>query len=136
MWQELRQLSAELLPDETLRSLAGADEGTSFSAGIDLVEGPAEMVAKWNERAPDGHDLEVGLATAGTFNWIPRLGCPSIAAVNGHAIGAGLQLALACDLRIFALGARVGMTETRYGILPGMGATVRLPRIVAIGRRS
>ena len=71
---------------------------------------------------------------ARTFDWIPRLRCPSIAAVRGHAYGAGLQLALACDFRIFARGAQVGLTETRHGILPDMGAIYRLPRIVGESR--
>jgi enoyl-CoA hydratase/carnithine racemase len=134
MWQELAQLGADLLPDETLRCLVVAGEGPSFSAGIDLAEGLAGMVAEWTERPPDEHSREAGLAAAGTFRWIPRLGCPSIAAVHGHAYGAGLQLALACDFRIFAQGARVGLIETRFGIMPDMGATVRLPRIVGESR--
>lgn len=71
---------------------------------------------------------------AGTFSWIPKLACPSIAAVQGHAYGAGLQLAIACDFRVFGRNAKVGLTETRYGILPDMGATVRLPRIVGESR--
>ena len=134
MWQELAQLGAELLPDQTLRCLVVAGEGPSFSAGIDLVEGLAGMVAEWTEQPPDERTLESGLAAAATFSWIPRLGCPSIAAVNGHAYGAGLQLALVCDFRVFAQGTKVGLTETRYGILPDMGATVRLPRIVGESR--
>ncbi len=134
MWQELAQLGTALLPDQTLRCLVVAGEGPSFSAGIDLVESLAGMVAEWTERPVDEHTLEVGVAAAGTFSWIPRLGCPSVAAVQGHAYGAGLQLALACDFRVFARGARVGLTETRYGILPDMGATVRLPRIVGESR--
>jgi enoyl-CoA hydratase/carnithine racemase len=64
----------------------------------------------------------------------PRLHCPSVAAVQGHAYGAGLQLALACDFRVFGASARVGLVETRFGILPDMGATVRLPRIVGEAR--
>ena len=54
--------------------------------------------------------------------------------MRGHAYGAGLQLALACDFRVFAEGTEVGLTETRYGLLPDMGATVRLPRIVGESR--
>ena len=54
--------------------------------------------------------------------------------MRGHAYGAGLQLALACDFRIFAEGTKVGLLETRYGIMPDMGATVRLPRIVGESR--
>lgn len=134
MLQELAQLGAELLPDQTLRCLVVAGEGPSFSAGLDLVEGLGEMVAGWTERLEDERTLEAGLAVAGTFNWIPRLSCPSVAAVNGHAYGGGLQLALACDFRVFAQNAKVGLTETRYGILPDMGATVRLPRIVGESR--
>jgi enoyl-CoA hydratase/carnithine racemase len=134
MLHELAELGAELLPDQSLRCLVVAADGPSFSAGIDLVEGLAGMVAEWTERLTDEHTVELGMAAAGTYNWIPRLGCPSIAAVHGHAIGAGMQLAAACDFRILARSARVGLTETRYGILPDMGATVRLPRIVGESR--
>jgi enoyl-CoA hydratase/carnithine racemase len=134
MWRELADLGAELLADQTLRCLVVAGEGPSFSAGIDLVEGLAGTVAGWAERPADDDNRKAGLAAAGTFGWIPELGCASIAAVQGHAYGAGLQLALACDFRIFAQSASVGLLETRYGLLPDMGATVRLPRIIGEGR--
>lgn len=75
--------------------------------------------------------------SAGIDLVIPDLGCASVAAVRGHAYGAGLQLALACDFRIFSESARVGLLEPRYGLLPDMGATVRLPRSsVRAGRGS
>jgi enoyl-CoA hydratase/carnithine racemase len=134
MWQELARLGADLLPDETLRCLVVTGEGPSFSAGIDLVEGIAGVLAAWAERPADDRTLAEGTAAAKTFSWIPNLGCASIAAVRGHAYGAGLQLALACDFRIFAEGTKVGLPETRYGLLPDMGATVRLPRIVGESR--
>ncbi len=133
MWAELARLGAELLADETLRCLLVAGEGSTFSAGIDLVEGMAGLGAGMAERT-DEETRAAGAAAAGTFSWIPDLGCASVAAVRGHAYGAGLQLALACDFRIFAEGAKVGLTETRFGILPDMGATVRLPRIVGESR--
>src|SRR5260370_34402817 len=94
----------------------------------------AGMLADWAERTDDEHTLAAGQAAVGTFSWIPDLGCASVAAVRGHAYGAGLQLALACDFRIFAEGTKVGLVETRYGLLPDMGATVRLPRIVGESR--
>src|SRR3984957_15475188 len=126
MWQELATLGAELRPDETLRCLVVAAEGPAFSAGIDLAEGMAGLLAGWAGRpADDEQVIAKGTAAAGTFSWIPELGCASVAAVRGHAYGAGLQLALACDFRIFAEGAKVGLLETRYGIMPDMGATVR-----------
>jgi enoyl-CoA hydratase len=134
MWEELAELGAELLPDETLRCLVVTGEGPAFSAGIDLVEGMAGMLANLAEHPHDEHALGVGRAAAGTFSWIPDLGCASVAAVCGHAYGAGLQLALACDFRLFSESARVGLPETRYGLLPDMGATVRLPRIVGESR--
>ncbi len=134
MWEELARLGTELLPDETLRCLVVTGEGPAFSAGIDLVEGMAGLLADTAGR-PDGErTFAAGLAVVGTFSWIHDLGCASVAAVRGHAYGAGLQLALACDFRIFAEGTKVGLTETRYGILPDMGATVRLPRIVGESR--
>jgi enoyl-CoA hydratase/carnithine racemase len=134
MWQELAALGARLLPDETLRCLVVTGEGPAFSAGIDLVEGIGGILADFAEQPPDSRRLEAGAAAAGTFGWIPDLGCASVAAVRGHAYGAGLQLALACDFRIFAEGTNVGLLETRYGLLPDMGATVRLPRIVGESR--
>src|ERR1700730_16122066 len=68
MWEELARLGAELLPDETLRCLVVTGEGPAFSAGIDLVEGMAGVLADWAERPHDEHALGVGLAAAGTFS--------------------------------------------------------------------
>ncbi len=134
MWQELARLGAELVPDQTLRCLVVTGEGPTFSAGIDLVEGMAGMLADMAGRLGDESTRAAGQTAAGTFSWIPDLGCASVAAVRGHAYGAGLQLALACDFRIFAEDAKVGLLETRYGIMPDMGATVRLPRIIGESR--
>jgi len=134
MWEELAQLGAELLGDESLRCLVVTGEGSTFSAGIDLVEGIGGMLAETAEQPLDEDAVGAGLSAAGTFSWIPDLGCASVAAVRGHAYGAGLQLALACDFRIFAEGTKVGLLETRFGLLPDMGATVRLPRIVGESR--
>ena len=134
MWQELVRLGDELLGDESLRCLVVMGEGPTFSAGIDLVEGIAKIQADMARTPERSERIAVGLRAAGTFSWIPELGCASVAAVRGHAVGAGLQLALACDFRIFAEGTEVGLTETRYGLLPDMGATVRLPRIVGESR--
>ena len=135
MWQELARLGAALLDDRTLRCLIVRGEGASFSSGIDLVEGLAGLVGSWAGGGRlDDDSVRAGRAAAETFSWIPALHCPSVAAVHGHAYGAGLQLALSCDFRIFASSAKAGLLETRYGILPDMGATVRLPRIVGEAR--
>lgn len=134
MRAELVELGALLGADETLRCLVVAGDGPSFCAGIDLVEDMAGTLVTFAGLPFGEETVELGLQVAGVFEWIPQLGCPSVAAVRGHAYGAGLQLALACDFRIFARDARVGLTETRYGLLPDMGATFRLPRIVGEGR--
>jgi enoyl-CoA hydratase/carnithine racemase len=134
MLGELAELGTELGADETLRCLVITGEGPTFSAGIDLVEGMAGPISELAERTRDEDARAKGMAIAGTLNWIPQLACPSVAAVQGHAYGAGLQLALACDFRVLAEGTKLGLIETRYGILPDMGATVRLPRIVGEAR--
>lgn len=128
MRDELVDLGAALAGDESLRCLVIRGDGPSFSAGLDLREGLRDLFV--GAADVDQALVEKGLALASAFEWVPRLDCPSVAAVQGHAYGAGCQLALACDFRIFAEGARTGLVEPRYGLLPDMGATFRLPRIV------
>ncbi|MFT5573168.1 MAG: 3-hydroxyacyl-CoA dehydrogenase/enoyl-CoA hydratase/3-hydroxybutyryl-CoA epimerase [Cryomorphaceae bacterium] len=64
-----------------------------------------------------------------SFNALEELSFPSCAAINGYAMGGGLELALACDFRVMSTVAKVGLPETKLGIIPGWGGTVRLPRI-------
>lgn len=130
MRDELVDLGATLEGDSSLGCLVVRGEAHSFSAGLDLREGFDHLLAEQGQGDGDQTVVEKGLALASAFEWIPRLDCPSVAAVQGYAYGAGCQLALACDFRIFAEGARVGLVEPRYGLLPDMGATFRLPRIV------
>jgi 3-hydroxyacyl-CoA dehydrogenase/enoyl-CoA hydratase/3-hydroxybutyryl-CoA epimerase/enoyl-CoA isomerase len=63
------------------------------------------------------------------FNLIEELDFPSVVAINGYAMGGGLELCLACDFRIMSSAAKIGLPETKLGLLPGWGGTVRLPRI-------
>jgi enoyl-CoA hydratase len=78
----------------------------------------------------------IGVSRRGqdAFRFIERMRKPVLAAVNGFALGGGLELALACHLRIAAATARFGLPEVKLGIIPGYGGTVRLPRIVGRGR--
>jgi len=104
--------------------LTGAGE-KAFVAGADIAElermGPLDGV-RTSRRGQD------------VFRFIERLGKPVIAAVNGFALGGGLELALACHLRVAADSARFGLPEVKLGIIPGYGGTHRLPRLIGRGR--
>ncbi|MBW2244953.1 MAG: enoyl-CoA hydratase/isomerase family protein [Deltaproteobacteria bacterium] len=131
MGEAFAERVAGLEADPTLRALVLTGAGRAFSAGGDL-----EMIAARSEEARE----QPGLARRGVrdfmrsfyglFLAVRRLPCPTIAAVNGHAIGAGLCVALACDMRLVASEARLGLNFTRLGLSPGMGATWTLPRLV------
>ena len=120
-----------LQPDESIRAVVLTGAGRAFSAGGDL-----EMI---NDRAIQGR-ADPGIARRPIrdsmrafyklFLSVRDLPCPTIAAINGHAIGAGFCVALACDMRIVALRARVGLNFTKLGLHPGMAATWTLPRLV------
>lgn len=95
----------------------------AFCAGADLKEraGMNEMEVR-----------ETLKLIGDTISAVENLPVPVIAAINGSAFGGGLELALACDIRIASTTAKMGLTETSLGIIPGGGGTQRLPRIVGI----
>jgi enoyl-CoA hydratase/carnithine racemase len=105
--------------------LTGAGD-KAFSAGADLKT----MVPR---AQPSGRrrDQELGLGgiTRGLEIWKPM-----IAAINGHCLAGGLELALACDIRLASPNATFGLTEVRWAIMPGAGGTQRLPRAVPLAR--
>jgi enoyl-CoA hydratase/carnithine racemase len=96
-----------------------------FAAGADIAalqQMGYEQIALWNRRLQK------------TLTALAELRLPTVAAVNGYALGGGLELALACDLRILGAGATVGLPEVKLGIMPGSGGTQRLTRLVGPGR--
>ena len=129
--REVAQVSRE----PGLRAVVLTGAGRAFSAGGDL--GMIEEQARNGAAAP-------GLARRAIrdtmrsfyklFLSVRDLPCPSVAAINGHAIGAGLCVALACDLRIVSRDAKVGLNFTKLGLQPGMGATWTLPRLIGTAR--
>jgi enoyl-CoA hydratase len=104
--------------------LTGAGE-KAFVAGADI-----------NQLAALSPTEAQGYAASGqrVFRRLEEMAKPSVAAVNGYALGGGLELAMACTVRIAAPNARLGQPEVKLGILPGFGGTQRLPRLVGRGR--
>jgi enoyl-CoA hydratase/carnithine racemase len=129
-WTALRDLSRDLPGDIRVVVLRG--EGRAFSAGLDL--------AAANTLLPELAAMDPAAAAeriAGYqegFSWLHRPDLVSIAAVHGHAIGAGFQLALACDLRILADNAQFSMAEVTHGLVPDLCGTRRLVELVGYAR--
>ncbi|HLU25140.1 MAG TPA: enoyl-CoA hydratase-related protein [Longimicrobiales bacterium] len=135
--EKLNALNAEMIDelDRAFRALAedadvrgvvvtGAGE-KSFVAGADIAElarmGPVDGV-------------QTSRRGQTTFRFIERMSKPVVAAVNGFALGGGLELALACHIRLASENAKFGLPEVKLGIIPGYGGTVRLPRLIGRGR--
>jgi enoyl-CoA hydratase/carnithine racemase len=114
------------LKDRTsqLRALIITGEGRAFSAGgrLEMLEAKTKLTSEENR-------LQM-LNFYDSFLCIRELGVPLIAAINGHAVGAGLCVACACDLRIASQEAKLGFTFTKLGLHPGMGATYFIPRVI------
>jgi enoyl-CoA hydratase len=127
---------AELSRDDSVRAVVLTGSGRAFSAGGDLAMIEAKGVAGRADpggptRARNQAEME---AFYRLFLAVRDLPCPSLAALRGAAIGAGLCVALGCDLRIASTDARLGLNFARLGIHPGMGATWTLPRLVGPAR--
>ena len=103
--------------------LTGA--GRAFVAGADIAELADQNASEGKARAERGQRV---------FRRFERSSKPTLAAVNGFALGGGCELAMACHLRFAADGAKFGQPEVKLGIVPGYGATQRLPRLVGKGR--
>lgn len=137
MWDEMRALGEELVEDPDLRALIVSGEGRAFSAGIDTSAFTSGEVLAADEDLESRHEDPTAAAilrTQEAFTWLEDAPYPTIAAVHGYALGAGIQLALACDLRVVARGARLGVFEQRYGIMPDLGGTWSLPRLVGVAK--
>jgi enoyl-CoA hydratase/carnithine racemase len=140
MWRELRELGEQLRDDPDLRALVVIGEGRAFSSGIDTSVFAGDALGDELGAGADAgtrHDdpvIDSIMRTQDSFTWLEEAPYATMAAVRGYALGAGLQLALACDLRVVAEGTKVGLLEFKYGILPDLGGTQRLPRLVGAAK--
>lgn len=113
--------------DTSVRAVIISGSGEkAFVAGADISEFANYSIEEGKMMASQGH-LQV-------FDFIENMSKPAIAAINGFALGGGLELAMSCHIRIASDNARLGLPEVTLGIIPGYGGTQRLPKLVGRGK--
>ncbi|MFC4049562.1 enoyl-CoA hydratase/isomerase family protein [Actinomadura syzygii] len=130
-WRGLAAIGRSLPADVRVVVLRG--EGPSFSAGIDLGMFSGEGGGFPDTSDPEAADRLIAELQEG-YTWLRRPDVVTVAAVQGHAIGGGFQLALACDIRVAADDAKFCMKEPALGLVPDLTGTKPLVEIVGIGR--
>ncbi len=129
----LRDRAAEAADDGRVRAVIVRGEGPSFSSGIDV-----SVFGDQAEEAAGGGDPIGGVEGIGNlqaaFTAFEELDKPTIAAIGGHCFGAGIQLAAACHLRAVAPDAQLSVLEARWALIPDLGGSWRLPRLIGLGR--
>ena len=134
-WPMLQELGAAIDQAEQtpgVRAVIVRGEGAGFSSGIDL-QAFSQLSETFGENWAV-HMLNVTGAFQAIVTKFERSSLPTIALLHGYALGLGLELALACDLRYAAPGTKLGLPETRLGIIPDVGGTTRLTRLIGPAR--
>ena len=124
---ELQDAFKELQKDKKVKAIILTGSGEkAFVAGADISEFSDFSVKEGKKLAAKGQKK--------LFDFIENLSTPVIAAVNGFALGGGLELAMACHFRVASDNAKMGLPEVSLGVIPGYGGTQRLPQLVGKGR--
>lgn len=134
-WPMLQALGAAIDQAEQtsgIRAILIRAEGVAFSVGLDLT-GLQSIIEQFGERWRENL-FPVTSAMQQILNRVENCSLPTIALLQGYCLGLGMELALACDFRIAADSARLGLPETRLGLIPDVGGTTRLTRLVGAGR--
>ena len=125
--QELHNALESMENDENTRAIIITGEGEkAFVAGADIAEFANFSVQEGAQLAAQGQEL--------LFDFVENMRTPTVAAINGFALGGGLELAMACHFRIASDTAKMGLPEVSLGVIPGYGGTQRLPQLVGKGR--
>lgn len=125
--QELHHAFNTLEFDAEIRVIILTGSGEkAFVAGADIAEFAHFSVEEGAHLAANGQEL--------LFDFVEKLKTPVIAAVNGFALGGGLELAMACHFRVASDNAKMGLPEVSLGVIPGYGGTQRLPQLIGKGR--
>lgn len=117
--------SLEALQTVGVIIITGSGE-KAFVAGADIKEFADFSIKQGGELSSEGHTL--------LFNFIEKMSTPVIAAINGFALGGGLELAMSCHIRIASDNAKMGLPEVSLGVIPGYGGTQRLAQLVGKGK--
>ncbi|MHA1208188.1 MAG: enoyl-CoA hydratase/isomerase family protein [Candidatus Freyarchaeota archaeon] len=127
-FEKLREYFIKAREDDEVKILVLTGAGRAFSAGLDFSLLGSTLLENLSKLRPFIRMIQE------TINMLESMEKPSIAAINGIALGGGTELALACDIRIASEDATFGLPEVCYGIIPDLGGAQRLPRVVGLGR--
>ncbi len=125
--EELHEILVDAENDKAIRALIITGSGTkAFVAGADIAEFAEYSMQEGKQLSSNGHFK--------IFNFIENYSKPVIAAINGFALGGGLELAMACHMRVASTNAKMGLPEVSLGVIPGYGGTQRLAQLVGKGK--
>ena len=126
VFDQLQDRAAQIAEDAEVGAVVIAGRGGTFSSGID--------VTVFGTQLSDGLDPAFVARLQAAFTAYEDLDVPTIAAIEGYCFGGGIQLAVACHLRAVAPDAQLSVLEARWGLVPDLGGTWRLPRLIGLGR--
>lgn len=122
---EINEAFHQLESDDNVRVVILRSELNVFVSGADI-----KMMKELQNNKETGRMLKYVKSLQDTLNFIENISKPTIAYINGHAMGGGLELGLACDFRIINENAKIGLPEVKLGLIPGAGGTQRLTRLI------
>ncbi|MBT8104765.1 MAG: fatty acid oxidation complex subunit alpha FadB, partial [Woeseiaceae bacterium] len=122
---ELKEATAAIAADKSIKGVIVTSGKPVFIVGADITEFGSLFGGSEDELVEKILAINIDV-----FNAFEDLPVPTVAAINGIALGGGFEMTLVCDYRVMSEAAKVGLPETKLGIIPGYGGTTRLPRLI------